>query len=298
MMNHIPSIQSPAARILTKACIGTVCSLALAGAASGALVAHYTFDETSGTTLVDSSGNGFNGSVVGSGSLNVAGTINSAYQPGGTGSYGVVTNGTTSFGTTGNSPRTFSLWFNTPDFGVNATTQNRLIGIGTGAAASFEIVAENGTNAGGSNRVGLRYGNGNVYFDSNNSGTAFAVNTWYHLAVVYDGTNLDLETLGTSSNGSGLIFYVNGVEVKRAGGNGSSGTQALNTSGGDFILGADSATGNSLYPGFLDDLQVYNNALNDSQVASLYNNPGSVIPEPSSLALVLAGGLLALRRRR
>lgn len=230
------------------------------------------------------------------GALGEPGIIGLAYQPG-PGSYGEVANGSTLFGITGNAPRTISLWFNTPAFG-NGTTPNqyRLIGVGSGAAGSFDIVAENtGTN----NQVGLRYGNGNVFFNSDNSGTAFATNTWYQVTVVYDGSNLNLEGVGVPSNTTGLTFYVDGVEVNRAAGNGNNGSEALNTqANAPFYFGTAPDLVNDKYPGLLDDVQIYNTALTSSQVQSLYENPGSVIPEPASAGQCCLGGVMLLFRRR
>jgi len=240
-----------------------------------ALVGHYEFEETSGTILVDSTGNDYAGTVVGSGDLDVPGVLGSTYQPGGAGSYGRVTGGVNAFGINGNNARTIALWFKTPSFG-GTNDQYRLIGIGAGAAASFSIVAEAGTNAGGSNRVGLRYGNGNVYFDADNSGTAFATDTWYHLTVVYDGTTLDLEALGSASDSSGLVFYVNGVEVNPAAGNLNNGTQALDTALSDFVIGAPADGDESLgsYPGLLDDLRVYDTVLSAAEIDVLVDAAG------------------------
>lgn len=241
-------------------------------------VARYAFEESSGTTLVDSSGNGRNGNLVGSGSLNVSGIIGSAYQPGGDGSHGVVPGGATAFGITGNAARTISLWFKTPDFG-SSTTQHRLIGIGaSGTGTSFDIVAEFGSNGGNANRVGLRYGNGNVYFDADNAGTPFAVNSWYHLAVVYDGTTLDLEPVGSPADGAGLLFYVNGVRVNAVAGNLASPTQALATATGDFFLGTNITLLHDLYPGLLDEVGVYNRALSAAEAAAL-----AVVPGPAAV---------------
>ena len=267
-------------------------SLLLAAASSGsaALVARYSMDETSGTTLVDSSGNGYNGRVVGGGSFNVPGIIGSGYQPGGAGSYGVVTNGASLFGITGNTPRTISLWFKTPKFG-NATAPNqyRLIGIGpAGCGTSFDIVAEN---TGSRNQIGLRYGNGNTFYDADNNGKAFEINTWYHVAVAYDGSNLDLESIGTASNAKGLTFYVNGMEVNRAGGNAKNGTEALNTAAADFLFGTAADLVNDKYPGVLDEVRVYNTALSPAEILALANptSPGAIASDPIARKIVSFG---------
>ncbi|PXA04677.1 hypothetical protein DDZ13_05765 [Coraliomargarita sinensis] len=244
--------------------------------AKAALVAHYEFEETSGTTLVDSATNSYDGTVVGNGDLNVSGIIGSAYEPGGNGSYGRVTDGVSNFSIGGNKARTLSFWFKTPSFGGTAD-QHRMLGLGSsGTATAFNIVAESGTNAGGSNRIGLRYGNGNVYFNADNSGTPFATGTWYHVAVVYDGTTLDLEPIGSSSDSTGLTVYVNGTEVDTAGGNLNNATQALNTSTTDFGFGANADGSQSSYPGLLDEVRIYNSALSASEVATLASEAGSL----------------------
>jgi hypothetical protein len=271
----------------------SACAALAAGSANAALVGSYQFEETSGTTLVDSSGNTNNGTLQGAGDLDVAGAVGaSGYQPGGAnGNYGEIDNGVATFGIGGNNARTIAFWFNTSNFGIGVNDQHRLIGMGDGAASSFDITAENPSG----NQIGLRYGNGNVFFDADNSGTKFATDTWYHVAVVYDGTNLDLNDGGTS-DGTGLIFYVNGVEVNVAGGNSNNATQALSTSATDIALGAKfdgslSSGASNGYPGLLDDVRFYNEALSASAVAAL-------VPEPGSLALLGLGGLLVASRRR
>ncbi|BCX49056.1 hypothetical protein HAHE_29640 [Haloferula helveola] len=266
-------------------------ALSLAVSAEAALVAYYEFDETSGTSIGDSSGNGFDGSVIGSGDLNVSGYVGSGYQPGSGGSdYGSVSGGVSDFGIGGNDARTIAFWFNTSGFG-GATDQYRLIGTGsTGAGTAFNIVAESST---GANRIGLRYGNGNVYFDADNSGTAFATGTWYHVAVVYDGSTLDLESVGTASDGTGLVFYVNGVEVDTAAGNLNNGTQALSTALTDFAFGANEDGTQGFYPGLLDEVRVYDEALGAGAIATL-----AAVPEPTFATLAGALGLLLLLRRR
>ncbi len=203
----------------------------------------------------------------------MSGVFGSAYKLGGSGSFGRVTGGVETFGIGGNHARTISFWFKTPSFG-GSSDQFRLVGIGAGSAASFNIVAEGGKDAGDKNRVGLRYGNGNIFYDADNNGNSFAIDTWYHLAVVYDGTNLDFEAIGASSDGTGLTFYVNGAVVNTAAGNLNNGQQTLNTELSDFVLGANADgsaafSGARSYPGLLDDVRVYDSALTAPEIATL-----------------------------
>ncbi|MBT8045261.1 MAG: hypothetical protein KJO79_09955, partial [Verrucomicrobiae bacterium] len=219
-----------------------------------------------------SSGNGYNGSIIGSGDLNVPGRVGSGYEPGGNGSYGRVPDGVSACGIGGNAARTVAFWFKTPNFG-GASDQYRMIGIGSGAGAAFNIVAESGT---GANRVGIRYGNGNVYFNADNIDTAFAADTWYHVAIVYDGTTLDLEAIGTPSDGTGLIVYVNGIQTDTAAGNLNNGSQSLNTAATDVTFGANTDGSFSLFPGQLDEVRVYNSVLGAAEIATLAGAAGTL----------------------
>lgn len=264
--------------------------VAMAPFATADLSAHFPFQETGGTIFVDASGNGLDGTALnpnGSGSLDVAGTIGSGYRPGpDTADYGAITGGVNALGIGGNGPRTIAFWFNTSSFSIG-NQQFRLIGMGSGEAATFDIVAENDA-AGGVNSVGLRYGNGNVFYRSDNSNTAFATDTWYHIAVVYDGTALDLEPIGTPSDDSGLKFYVNGVLVNTAAGNLTNGTQALATSSTDLRIGAAADQADKgLYPGRIDELQIYDEALSAAAVLALTELPAAA---PSITSFTSVGG--------
>jgi len=55
-----------------------------------------------------------------------------------------------------------------------------------------------------------------------------------------------------------------------------------------FRVGGDSA-GGGYYVGEIDELQLYDRVLNAQEVQRLYENPGSAIPEPGTLALALVG---------
>jgi hypothetical protein len=59
-------------------------------------------------------------------------------------------------------------------------------------------------------------------------------------------------------------------------------------------------TGGWLWTGGIDDVQIYSGLLSDAQAGWLHANPGSVVPEPSTVVMLLiaAAGLLAFRRRR
>ena len=70
-----------------------------------------------------------------------------------------------------------------------------------------------------------------------------------------------------------------------------------NTGTGRLAFGNNLHAGTSSgFGGSLDDIQIYDQALTPSQISSLFLNPGSVIPEPSSLGLLLTGLVICLRR--
>ncbi len=61
----------------------------------------------------------------------------------------------------------------------------------------------------------------------------------------------------------------------------------------EFGFGGLTSTGKPVFPGWLDELRVYDRALAECDVAELY-----AIPEPATLAILGLGSLLAFRRKR
>lgn len=95
-----------------------------------------------------------------------------------------------------------------------------------------------------------------------------------------------------------VAWYVNGSTTDL---NTSTNTLAIATGTGPLAFGDSILTigNNDRVPnGFIDDFQLYDEVLTQSQISFLFNNPGSVIPEPSSMTLVGLCGLAFLRRRR
>ena len=106
----------------------------------------------------------------------------------------------------------------------------------------------------------------NLNFGAN----TFVVGTWYHLAFVYNASE--------ASNADKLKFYLNGTAMPNtvAGSN----LTSLNTITSSFFLGAPFV--NTNFSGQLDEVAIFNRALNTTEIAALYNGTGSNI-RPSNL---------------
>ncbi len=92
------------------------------------------------------------------------------------------------------------------------------------------------------------------------SGTPLTIGAWTHVVMVHDGTK--------------DIIYFNGVQI-----NEKNVTGALDKTKYPFGIGFDPIDGASFFDGALDDIQVYNVALNATQIAALYaaQNPAPTV---------------------
>ena len=231
--------------------------LNMSAQASG-LVASYSFNEGSGTTVADASGNGNNGTIS-SATWSTAGKYGNALAFNGT-SARITINDSTSLHLT--TTMTLEAW-------VNPSTVN---------AAWRDVIYKGNDNyylEGTSDRVfpavGGTFGaaNANVF-----GTTSLAVNTWTHLAATYDGATLRL--------------YVNGTQVSS-----SARTGNLATSTNPLQIGGDSLYGQN-FSGMIDEVRIYNVALTQAQIQSDMNTPIGSLPDiqaptaPSNLTATAA----------
>ena len=231
--------------------------------AHGNLILDYSFDANGGLTVADASGAGNAGTVVGN-----AAWVAGAHDGSGAMYFQGLNNGSDSYINVGSpadatitGPSTLSAWIK-PEANFNDV---RGI-IVKGADPS-------------SGEYGLAWYNGQFVFASGSASTLWSaggvapLDTWTFVTGVFDGTN------GT--------IYVNGV---------ANTTGAMNNPiplPGDRPLYVGRWRSGFDFAGYIDDAQVYNNALSATDVQALYNgNSVAAVPEPSAVAMLGLGGLL------
>ncbi len=197
------------------------------------LAAHYTFDQGTGTTVNDASGNGNTGTIVGTPGW-VAGKINGAMEFDGT----VYVNCGNGASLQIRDAITIACWIKIEAFTV-----------------SWEAILAKGDNSYRMSR-GDEFGN-SVHFGCNGlsggnlSGTGLVTtDTWRHAAAVYDGQY--------------AYIYIDGVQDARI-----VSTGQIDASTNNLYIGENSgATGRQL-GGLVDDVRIYNRALSPAEIAGL-----------------------------
>lgn len=117
-------------------------------------------------------------------------------------------------------------------------------------------------------------------------GTNFDGVNWNHFALVRDDTSLDLWINGTKFTGATLTPGYN-----------------IAVAAGTYFREPNFGPGDDVAGAAWDDAAIWHMALSDSEIAQIYNNGdgttiGSLVPEPSALALLGVGVLGFFSRRR
>jgi PKD repeat protein/glucose/arabinose dehydrogenase len=207
---------------------------------SPGLVAAYNFDQGSGSSVPDASGNGHTGTISGA-VWTSTGKYGGALSFDGVNDWVTVADSALLDLTTG---MTLSAWVFPTGHGTFCTVvmkerpETEVYGLYSSTADERPGA---GISRSGTSLVGI------------SGSRALPLNTWTHLAVTYDGTTLRL--------------FVNGLEVKRR-----SAPGALLTSGNPLRIG-----GNSIRPEFfqgrIDDVRIYDRALTVTEVQKVMNTP-------------------------
>jgi chitodextrinase len=199
-------------------------------AAISGLVAAYSFDEGSGTTVTDLSGNGNTGTLTNT-TWTSAAKYGNALVFDGASSRVTINDSVSLHLTTG---MTVEAWANPSN--VSASWRDVIY---KGNDNYFlEGTSDTGAPGGGATL-------GSVDAVTRGS-TPLTLNSWSHLALTYDGTTLRL--------------YVNGVQVSSV-----AQTGTIATSTNPLQIGGDNLFG-QFFTGTIDEVRVYNTALNQSQI--------------------------------
>ena len=225
------------------------------------LVAAYGFDEGSGTTTADQSGNGNGGTLA-----------NTTWAGAGSGKYGnaLSFNGTSSLVTVAHSSSLNLTTAVTMEAWVRPTTVTGWRTVMLKERSGYYGWAMYGNTD--SNRPSA-----NVYTSTDHDlrGTAqLAANTWTHLAATYDGTVIAL--------------YVNGTQAATVLASGS-----IISATGSLRIGGNTIWG-EYFNGLIDEVRVYNRALTAGEIQTDMNrpvtNPDSTPPSAPG-TLTATGGL-------
>ena len=235
-----------------------VALLALIGAAPAwadppapGLVAAYAFDETSGTTAADASGNGRTGLVAGA--TWATGRYGGALSFDGSDDYV----GLPALGTFYNSAFTLEAWVQ------KATTKNDVGIVGSWAGSGPMLWVDHLAT-----RHHLTLGSSfSSYLDS---GVNPSVGQWQHLAATFDGAT--------------ARYFVDGVQVATRAFSGSVGTSDA------WRIGAYGSVAGGFFDGLIDEIRVYDRALSSSEIVADRDTPlGIVTPgaptEPGDLTV-------------
>ena len=220
----------------------------MAGAADPDLVAHWKFDDGSGTTLFDSSGNGHDGTLVGDPKW-VPGRLGGALEFDGDGDFVELENNT-DFDIPVNI--TITCWIKVNQF--DKTWQ----AIVTNGDGSWRVHRSSSSN-------NIAWGSSGLSPTDLTGTTDVSTGEWFHIAAVYNGTQ--------------KLLYINGnLDAS------SDSTGNINNSTYGVNIGEnDQATGR-YFDGLIDDVRIYRRALLDVEILGVMAGGGTDYPLASGPA--------------
>ncbi|MBC8216966.1 MAG: LamG domain-containing protein, partial [Planctomycetes bacterium] len=239
--------------------------LSATGSASAELIAHWTFDEGSGTTAFDSSGNGHDGTFNGDPTW-AAGHLDGALQLDGSGDY--LTCGLIDIDTAVTGGLTVCAWINKPAGGDMKFCSNRQGNNAAGGGFTCTIYND---------RMEMDLTNASVRnLNRDTDGPTVPADTWVHVSWVYD------DVANTFNE------YHDGVLADSSTENVSVGISTQ-----EFRIGADAPNLGRYVNGLLDDLRIYNSALSEQEILGVMQGGGvsypfASRPSPSDGALLEA----------
>ena len=224
-------------------------------AAPAGVVAAYGFDEGSGSTVTDTSGNGNNGTIANT-TWATSGEFGKALQFNGSSSVVTIPDSASLHLSSG---MTLEAWVNpsTVDSAWRDVVYKGNDNFYLEATSPNAAIPDAGTIAGGS------------YADAFGN-AALPANTWSYLTETYDGSTLRL--------------YVNGTQVAA-----TAHTGAISTSTNPLQIGGDSIYG-QYFTGMIDEVRIYNRALTATQIQSDEATPVAVPTASGTLSATAISG--------
>jgi hypothetical protein len=213
-----------------------------AQAADPDLVAHWRFDETSGTTAVDSSGNGHDGTLMGDPTW-VAGKIGSALDFDGSGDY-VDCGASPDFESPVNI--TVACWIKVDVF--DKTWQ----AIITTSDSAWRVHRSSSSN-------NIAWGTQGLNPVDLTGTTDVSTGDWFHVACVFDGLQ--------------KLLYING-ELDAS----SDSPGNINTSTMPVFIGENSGATGRFWDGLIDDVRIYKRALTETELLGVMTGGGAEYP--------------------
>jgi fibronectin type 3 domain-containing protein len=227
----------------------------VSNAAPTGLVAAYAFSEGSGTTVADSSGNNLTGTIVGA-TWTTGGRYGNALSFNGGSSY-VDLGNPAALRLTGS--MTLEAWINAA---ANPPDDGQIVAKSDGSGGwQFKTSPDTGPETFGVAITGSTGSNTQRY-----STTVRALNTWYHVAGVYNAP------AGT------LDIYVNGVLNSGT----LRGVSPVPTSQVDNAINANIGrrTGGFYFNGLIDEVRIYSRALSQAEIQTDMSTPIGTTPPP------------------
>ena len=231
---------------------------------------HWAFDETSGTSAADSSGNGNSGTLTNGPTWTTAGRRSGAAVLDGSNDY--ITMGSPSalddIDLQGQGGMSIALWMK---FNVGTAT-----GVYSLLSKAAETMANNtgywtlafsynSSNATDFVRFVKDYATTDLLREYNTCAAAIDITKWNHIALRWDGAN---------AGSSGTQVYINGVRCAFDGVGGANGSGAkASDAAGAFWVGRGS---NSYFPGVIDDVHVFNYLVTEDVIRKLALKPPQI----------------------
>ncbi len=239
--------------------LALVLGLTLAGPARAELVAWWKLDDGSGTTAMDSSGNGNDGDIEG-GAQWVAGQLGGALQLNGSDA-----DVRAPHIPLNNQSFTITMWIN-PVLSGSAVIFSQAESGSTNLSMHYRLGGPSSSDA---PVRGIRMG-----FYSNDldtPGDLLQDNTWYHITFWYDFENQEQRV------------YVDGVQVAQRSANPYLGSV------GDTLIGVWQTDTSQRYEGIVDDVQIYDHPLTEPEILAVMRGlegyPYASNPEPADDSL-------------